>query len=176
MSGSGTNMEAIYKKNKKIDIVCVFSDRDAYGTTRAKNLGLKAMTVKENFFEVVKQFVLDEKIELIILAGFLRKVPDWFLKDSPCVLNIHPSLLPKYGGKGCYGERVHEKVLQNNERFSGATVHIIDEDYDKGKILLRSFVSIDGLKTKEEIQEKVLKTEHEVYNMAINCYLRGGLK
>ncbi|KGF08441.1 hypothetical protein HMPREF1634_00510 [Tissierellia bacterium S7-1-4] len=172
ISGSGTNMQAIYEKCKVIDIMHVFSDRDCYGIERARSLGLQADYVKDDFFKTVHEYVLKEKIELIILAGFLRKVPEWFFSGAPPILNIHPALLPKYGGKGCYGEHVHEKVLHANEKFSGATVHIIDENYDKGRIYLRSFVNIEGLKTKEEIQQKVLKTEHNVYNLAITSFVR----
>lgn len=172
ISGSGTNMQAIAKKNKVIDILHVFSDREAYGIKRAKSIGLDADYVKDDFFNTVFDFIEKNNIEIVILAGFLKKVPDWFVKKAPPILNIHPALLPKYGGKGCYGLNVHKKVLEANEKFSGATVHIIDENYDKGKIYLRSFVNIENLTTKEEIQARVLETEHNVYNLAITSFIR----
>lgn len=176
ISGSGTNMQAIAEKNDLIDIRGVFSDRDAYGIIRAKSLGLNAEYIKEDFFKKVFDIVKKEKIEIIILAGFLKKIPEWFVKDAPPILNIHPALLPKYGGKGCYGEHVHQKVLEAEDEFTGATVHVVDENYDKGRIYMRSFVSVKGLKTKEEIAAKVLVTEHNLFNMAINSFVREELQ
>ncbi|MCI5674973.1 MAG: phosphoribosylglycinamide formyltransferase [Ezakiella sp.] len=171
VSGSGTNMEAIARGVEELDIRAVFSDRECYGILRASKLGIYSKYINKNFFEEIEKFVKDEEISLIILAGFLKIISSEFVEKMPLIVNIHPSRLPKYGGKGYYGEHVHEAVFSNHELFSGATVHIVDGGVDSGRILLQSMVDISQLKSADEIAKRVLETEHQIYKMAIKMIL-----
>ena len=174
ISGGGSNMEAIAKNVDEIDIVGVYSDRDCGGIERAKKLNLEAEWIKENFFDNLKEIISKKKVDFIILAGFLKILPKEFVENSVPILNIHPSLLPKYGGKGCHGLNVHNMVLKSKDEYSGATVHLVDSGIDTGKILLQSFVSIKGLTDANQIAERVLVTEHKLYSMAIKLFVRNG--
>lgn len=174
ISGGGSNMEAISKNVKEIDIIGVYADTDCYGIERARNLGLKSEYIRENFFDNISQIIEKEEVDFVILAGFLRIIPSEFIENTVPILNIHPSLLPKYGGKSCYGINVHNMVLNAGDDYSGATVHIVDSGIDTGSILMQSFVPIKGLKTAQEIADAVLKTEHKLYSMAIKSFIRNG--
>lgn len=174
ISGGGSNMESIARNVKNIDIVGVYADRKCGGIDRAKNLGLRAELISSSFFKNIADIIKEKQIDFIILAGFLKILPSDFVKSAPPILNIHPSLLPKYGGKGCHGINVHRMVLEANDKYSGASVHIVDTGIDTGPIIMQSFISIEGLKTAEEIAARVLTTEHKLYSMAINEFIRNG--
>lgn len=113
------------------------------------------------------------KPDLIVLAGFLLKIPDFLIKHFPNkIINIHPSLLPKYGGKGMYGHHVHEAVVANHETESGITIHLVNEHYDEGTILLQKQTTISPIDSAEDVAKKILKLEHEWYSKVIESVLK----
>jgi phosphoribosylglycinamide formyltransferase-1 len=95
------------------------------------------------------------------------------MSTSSCIINIHPALLPKFGGKGMYGMRVHEAVVAQHERVSGATVHLVDEEFDHGAIVLQKQVPVEPCDTPEAVAAKVLQIEHEIYPLALGLFARG---
>ncbi|HEX2981902.1 MAG TPA: formyltransferase family protein, partial [Ignavibacteriales bacterium] len=107
-------------------------------------------------------------IDLITLAGYLKKIPDEICSlYTNRMINIHPALLPAFGGKGMYGMNVHKAVFDSSAKVSGATVHFVNEVYDSGAIIMQKCVDISGVTSPEEIAEKVLKVEHEIFPAAI---------
>jgi phosphoribosylglycinamide formyltransferase-1 len=101
------------------------------------------------------------KIQLIVLAGFLKKIPEKLIQQYPeQIVNIHPSLLPKFGGKGMYGDHVHNAVIESQEKESGITIHLVNEEYDKGKILSQFSVPVAQNETVETLREKIRELEH----------------
>jgi phosphoribosylglycinamide formyltransferase-1 len=173
----GSNFAAIHQwfQDKKLPVKIRFltvSNLQAPVIIKCLELGiehfhisLKDMTA----FEKKLLFYLRQyDIELLALAGFLKKLSTAFLRNCRIpVLNIHPALLPKFGGKGMYGSFVHQAVFTAGERESGATVHLVNEDYDEGKIVMQQKTSIADCLSPEEIAERVLKIEHEIYARAI---------
>ncbi len=120
---------------------------------------------KKEFLETgYVDFLHDENISLIVLAGFLWKVPSILVHHFPGrIINIHPALLPNYGGKGMYGMAVHKTVIEAKEKFSGITIHFVDEEYDHGSIIFQEKVSIDPGETPESLAEKIHRLEHEYF-------------
>ena len=179
-SGSGSNALKIYEyfdENDQVMIDCVIVNNINAGIIKkAENWNCDIIKItKKTFYEnsEISEELLKKKIDLIILAGFLWLIPKHLLKSFPQkVINIHPALLPKYGGKGMYGINVHKAVFENNESESGITIHTIDEEYDKGKIILQKSISIKSCKSPEEIAVKVLKIEHENFAKTIENYLK----
>ena len=153
--GSGSVKFAI-KNNINVEIINKFRCKDE------NNINLKyKLSLKEN------------KIDLILLAGFMKKIPVDIIKIyENKILNIHPSLLPDYGGKGFYGMNVHNAVFNSKEKFSGATVHYVNERYDKGPILLQKKIDIQDCNSPNEIGKKVLKVEHEIFPEAVKKHLK----
>lgn len=177
-SGSGTNAENIIKYFKDSDVaevVAVISNKsDAKVLERAKNLDVS------NFFFTKEQFATDSilnkikeiKPDLIVLAGFLLKFPSNIIELYPNkIINIHPALLPKYGGKGMYGMNVHKAILENQETETGISIHYVDEHYDNGDMIFQKSVSIEHCKTPEEIAQKVHELEHEHFPKIIEQLL-----
>ena len=171
ISGGGTNLQAIIDNTKnnyingKIKIV-ISNREDAYGLTRAKNAGIKAVVIKDD--EKLISTLSENKIDLIILAGYLKILPEKITKIyENKIINIHPSLLPKYGGKGFYGMHVHDAVFANKEKISGVTVHYVNENLDDGDIILQKQVDISFCKSPEEVSKEVLKVEHETLKEVI---------
>ncbi|MBL7108001.1 MAG: phosphoribosylglycinamide formyltransferase [Candidatus Cloacimonetes bacterium] len=143
---------------------------DAPIIQKAKRNNVKYILLpnKKNFENELLNLLSKYEINLIVLAGFMRKLSSEFLQSfNGKIINIHPALLPKHGGKGMYGMRVHKIVFENREKFSGATVHFVNEKYDDGKILFQKKISIGHLKSPEEIAHSVLKIEHEIYPKVI---------
>src|SRR5690606_22240890 len=145
---------------------------------RAKNLKVTSLYFsKEALFseEFVLKNLKEIKPDLIVLAGFLLKFPEIILKEFPNkVINIHPALLPKYGGKGMYGNFVHEAILKNKEAETGITIHYVNENYDEGAIISQKKISISENDTAETIAEKVHKLEYEWFPKIIEEILRNG--
>jgi phosphoribosylglycinamide formyltransferase-1 len=178
-SGSGTNAEniAIYFRNHaNIKVSLILSNKpDAYVLQRAHRFGIPTRVFdRKQFYEsrdVLK--ILDKyHIDYIILAGFLWLVPDYLLKAFPDkICNIHPALLPKYGGKGMYGERVHQAVRQSGDAVSGITVHLVNEHYDEGQIIFQATCEIIPEDTPETIAQKVHKLEYEHYPRVIEKWV-----
>ena len=135
------------------------------GKELAKKYQVDTTLVNLNFFQS-EDFLNELKIlnpDLLVLAGFLWKIPNKIVKNfRNRIINIHPSLLPKYGGKGMYGINIHKAVIKNKEKQSGLTIHYVNEEYDKGGIIFQKIVDVD-VKTPEELSEKILKLEHRYY-------------
>ena len=168
-SGNGTNAEEIiryFKKNSQGTVVAIFTNKsDAKVLDRAKNHNIPSVVFNKN--ELNEGLVLQElhnfKPDLIVLAGFLLKFPESILKEFPNVINIHPALLPKYGGKGMYGMNVHQAVLANNEKETGITIHYVNEHYDEGEFIFQKSVNIEDCQSADEIASKIHELEHRFF-------------
>ncbi|MFO7810973.1 MAG: phosphoribosylglycinamide formyltransferase [Candidatus Delongbacteria bacterium] len=178
ISGSGTNLRKIIDNSKKgiirSKIRLVISDKQAEGLKYPDSLGIETAVISRNFLKrsefLKKQTELLKKhsVDLIILAGYLKKIAPEIVNEFPGrILNIHPALLPKFGGKGFHGINVHQAVLDADEEFSGPTVHFVDNKYDSGKILTQRKIRINSNETPETLQQKVLKEEHRILTEAI---------
>ncbi|MFA7446116.1 MAG: phosphoribosylglycinamide formyltransferase [Flavobacteriaceae bacterium] len=180
-SGSGSNAETIIRHFENSDyahVAAIFTNRtDAGVIERAKKYHIPSEVFSKiefsevNFLEKVNSY----KPDLIVLAGFLLKVPDYFIKAFPDkIVNIHPALLPKYGGKGMYGSHVHQAVFENKETVSGMTIHFVNEHYDEGNIIFQESVNIEDCQNPEEVAHKVLVLEHKNYPVVIEKLLNAG--
>lgn len=178
-SGSGSNALKIHEylqKHPFAKIDCVVTNNPNAGIIqKAKNWNCEIIKISKNdFYENEKNStqLLKKGIDLVILAGFLWLIPEHLLKYFPQkIINIHPALLPKYGGRGMYGMNVHKAVFNAKEKESGITIHTINEEYDKGKIIFQKSVNIESCNSPEEIAEIVLKIEHENFARTIQEYL-----
>lgn len=166
-SGSGTNAENIilhFNKTNTAKVVAVFSNNpNAKVLERAKNLQVESIifSKEELSSAIVLQKVNQFKPDLIVLAGFLWKFPQNIIEAYPNkIINIHPALLPKYGGKGMYGMHVHRAVLENKDPETGITIHYVNEHYDEGEFIAQEKVSIKNCLSAEEIAAKVHELEH----------------
>ena len=173
-SGSGTNAQNIieyFKKKKNIEISLVLSNKkEAYVLQRAQLLDVSnRFFSREDFHNYTVLKLLEEyKIDFIVLAGFLWLIPKEFLRAYPNrIVNIHPALLPKYGGKGMYGAKVHETVLENKEKESGISIHYVNEEYDKGNIIFQTRCKIEQGETADSLAKKVHQLEYEHYPRVI---------
>ena len=181
-SGSGTNAENIIKyfqRTQFAEVVRVLSNKkDAKVLERAERLGVNTVsfTKEELFFENgVLEILKEVEPDIIVLAGFLLKFPEIILKEFPNkVINIHPALLPKYGGKGMYGNYVHEAVINNKEAETGITIHYVNENYDEGAIISQKKVTLSKNETPETVAEKVHILEYEWFPKIIEEVLRNG--
>lgn len=188
VSGGGTNLQAIIDRIgdgtlKDVEIACVLSNNPgAYALTRAKNAGIPALCLspkdyetRERFNEALLRKLQELSPDLIVLAGFLVAIPEAVIRAFPMkIINIHPSLIPSFCGKGYYGLKVHEKALERGVKVTGATVHFVDEGMDSGPIILQKAVEIpDGI-TPQELQQKVMKeAEWLILPRAISLIAQG---
>ena len=183
-SGGGSNLQALLDYHRERgnarcgDVVLVASDRpDAGALERARNAGiatavLKSARVTDGCDPL--DLLTRNHIDFIALAGYLKLLPKEMLTELPSrVLNIHPALLPAFGGPGMYGERVHRAVLQSGARVSGATVHYVDEEYDRGTILAQWPVPVLADDTVKSLADRVLKVEHVLYPRVIDAVASG---
>ncbi len=188
VSGRGSNLKAIFEQiklgNLPANISAVVSNKKGCGAIHFavdKNIPtfiiVNSKDEKFTSYRKLENFLSGLKIDLIVLAGFLNKIPKEFIElYRNRIINIHPALLPKYGGKGMYGSNVHKAVFENKENISGATVHFVDEIYDNGKIIKQENVDISNVKSPEEIAEKVLKIEHKILPEVIKEFATGIIK
>ena len=176
VSGRGSNLRAILdspKLKNLVEVKAVVGDKlNCPAFEIAKNLSIPIYSVgkKEGFisFDELGTILKDSKIDLIVLAGFLKLIPENFVRSfSGKMINIHPALLPSFGGTGMYGLNVHRAVFESSAQVSGATVHFVDEAYDTGRIIAQRSVDISDVKSPEEIAEKVLKIEHQILPFVI---------
>jgi phosphoribosylglycinamide formyltransferase 1 len=175
-SGSGSNVENIIKclsvGEKFVFPVIVSNKQDAFVHERAKILQIPSVTFsREDFLKggPILELLRKMEIEYLVLAGFLLKVPDVLIAEFPGkIINIHPALLPKYGGKGMYGHFVHEAVAAAGETESGITIHYIDSNYDEGGIVFQAKCPVLSTDTPEMIAEKVHALEYEYYPRIID--------
>lgn len=183
ISGRGTNLQGIIDNihNGKIDgnIKLVISNRkDAYGLIRAKKAGIETLYLDRRKFSTEEEYnrrIMDEfikrDIELVVLAGYLRVLSKEFVRRyENRIINIHPSLIPSFCGKGCYGERVHEMALEHGVKVTGVTVHFVDEGTDTGPIILQKAVVVKDDDTVESLKKRVLQVEHQLLPKAIELY------
>lgn len=180
LSGAGSNFRAINESIKnsrlksKIKVV-ISSNGTAGGLEYAHSEGIETAVFQRNDFADSQAFadaqlklLSDHQVDLIVLAGYMKKLAlPVVRKYKDRILNIHPALLPDFGGKGMYGMFVHQAVIQSGVKKSGATVHLVDEIYDNGKIILQQSVEIEADDTAEMLQKKVLLVEHKIFSEAI---------
>jgi len=173
-SGNGSNAENIIKYfNKKkynINWLTVTNNKHAGVIEKVTKLGSKIKIISNNDLgeEVFIHSIIGLKPALIILAGFLLKIPENFIKNfNNRIINIHPSLLPKYGGKGMYGQFVHRKVIENKEIKSGITIHFVNEKYDEGKIIFQKDIEIKKPKTSDSLANQIHKLEMKYFPLII---------
>ncbi|MCC7192862.1 MAG: phosphoribosylglycinamide formyltransferase [Phycisphaeraceae bacterium] len=183
LSGGGSTLQnianAINRKDLDAKIVCVISSRsDAYGVQRAAQLGLPCQVVERKAIPAVKEFsdaifgtIRKSQSDLVCLAGFLSliEIPPDFVGR---VLNIHPALLPSFGGKGMHGHHVHEAVLNAGCKVSGCTVHLADQTYDTGRILIQRCCQVSSSDTPETLAKRVFEQECIAYPEAIRLFVK----
>ncbi len=187
ISGSGTTLQNLIDKidnkilNVKIRIV-ICSSPNAYGIERAKQNNIPVAVVQHKDFNGTEDFsstIINEiekhPVDLIILAGFLYlfKIPE---KYTGKVMNIHPGLIPAFCGKGYYGHHVHEAVIESGVKISGCTVHFVDNEYDRGPIIIQRVVHVNTNDSADTLAQKVFKEECIAYPEAINLFAEGNLK
>lgn len=179
-SGSGSNAEKIYHyfsscSHAKV-VLIASNNSSSFILQRAKKLGVDNLVFSKkdllNFSEINKK-LLKKNIDVIVLAGFLLKIPKTliaFYKNR--IINIHPSLLPKYGGKGMYGINVHKAVIKKNEAYSGITIHLVNEFYDKGEILFQEKCTLSEGETAESLSKKISSLEHKYFAPTILNFIK----
>lgn len=178
-SGSGTNAENIiryFEKSDFIEVALVLSNRkDAFVLERARQFNIPYYIFsKEEWAEgdCILPVLAQHRISLIVLAGFLLKISVPFLRAYPNrIINIHPALLPKFGGKGMYGDKVHQAVLDSGDQQSGITIHYINERYDEGDIIFQSSCPVSSNDTVEKVAAKVHELEYRHYPLIIEQVL-----
>jgi len=182
ISGSGTNLQAIIDacKTDKIDgqIKFVLSDKsDAYGLKRARKNDIKDIYLSKDEKqrdEKILSYLDKYNIDLIVLAGYLSIVsPKIVKKYNKKIINIHPSLIPKYCGKGFYGKKIHKAVLKNNDKVTGVTIHFVDEGIDTGEIIKQVKVDVKPNDIADKLAKRVLEVEHDVLVDVIKSIARG---
>ena len=178
-SGEGTNTQNLidYFRGSDVTIVLIVCNNPTANVLkRAERNGLPTLLIEREAFytgDSILKKLLAEKIDLIVCAGFLWKIPDNILRAFPNkIVNVHPALLPKFGGKGMYGLNVHKAVIDAGEKESGITIHYLNEHYDEGKIILQKKCEIASNETPETLAQKVQKLEHEWYPKTIEQLLK----
>lgn len=165
-SGSGSNAENLIQlhHNKEYTVEAIFCNNPIAGViARAERLKVPLNLFKREDWENVVIAIKKINPDLIILAGFLWKIPENFIANFNKIINIHPSLLPKFGGKGMYGMNVHKAVIEHNEKVSGITIHWVNEDYDEGEVLFQATIDLDGNETPESLANKIHELEYQYF-------------
>jgi len=178
-SGSGTNAENLikhFKNSQTASVEWILTNRpDAFVLERAKLLGVASMVFTKfelNEQKKVLNHLIQNHIDLIILAGFLWLIPEDLIKYySDRIINIHPALLPSYGGKGMYGARVHQAVIQNKEKESGITIHLVNEVYDEGRILFQAKCPVHPHDTPDLLASRIHELEYRYFPEIVEKYL-----
>ncbi|MBS1522373.1 MAG: phosphoribosylglycinamide formyltransferase [Bacteroidetes bacterium] len=179
-SGSGSNAQKImehFKRNSEAEVVLILTNNpQAYVLQRADNFEIPShIFTRDEFYhsDAIIKLLKNLQVDLIVLAGFLWLVPENLLKAFPNkIINLHPALLPKYGGKGMYGDNVHKAVLAAREDESGITIHFVNEKFDEGEILHQSRFKIEPGDTLEVIKFKGQQLEHQHFPRVIESLLR----
>ena len=186
-SGRGSNFRAILDAIRSgtipgAAVVLAVSNNPGSGALEiARENNIPALHISEKQFPAEEHFtkaLLDalaaHEVNFVALAGYMKMLPGPLVRRfRNRIVNIHPALLPAHGGKGMYGMHVHEAVIASGEKRSGATVHIVDEDYDRGPIVLQREVSVDAGDTPERLAARILPVEHEIYPEAIRLFAEG---
>jgi phosphoribosylglycinamide formyltransferase-1 len=180
VSGSGSNAQKImeyFHESSNIHVALLLSNnKNAFGLERAKNMGVPSLVFdRKAFFEsddIIRE-LQSKNIQWVVLAGFLWMIPSNLIKAFPeRIINIHPALLPSYGGKGMYGMHVHSAVHKAGEKESGISIHLVNEKYDEGEIIFQAKCVLDSSDTPESIAKKVLLLEHEHFPKVIESLIR----
>ena len=179
VSGTGSNTLKIFEyfKNKEIvEIALIVSNKKSAGILSNKIVISipKRIVSRTEFYDTNKLSteLQNQNIDLIVLAGFLWKIPDYLIHEFPNkIINIHPALLPKYGGKGMYGSHVHRAVFESSDTHSGMSIHFVNEFYDEGELIFQATCDVSDAKNPEEIAERVLALEHKYYPQIIEQVL-----
>ncbi len=182
ISGRGSNLASIIEYFRiypdKVAVKFVISNNeDAYGLEIAKKENIPVFILSaaksevENSYYCLSEILTENKVDLIVLAGFLKKIPDSFIdKFENKIINIHPALLPSFGGKGMYGINVHQAVFNKSVQVSGVTVHFVNKVYDEGIIIAQKAVDISNVNNAEEVALRVLKVEHVILPYVIHKF------
>lgn len=188
VSGGGSNMAAIINAceqgqlKAKVELV-ISNNRDCLAIEKAKKKNIDTAHMsslthanEEDLDQAMKTLLADYHIDFVLLAGFMKKIgSETLLAYKNRIINIHPSLLPKFGGQGMFGENVHQAVIKAGETKSGATIHLVDGEYDKGAILAQSEVSVEPEDTAKTLALKVLKLEHVLFSETIQKIIDGSI-
>jgi phosphoribosylglycinamide formyltransferase 1 len=177
-SGSGTNAEKIinyFQDSELARVIEIFTNRRNAGVVeRARKYGISCFVINDEELDngrVLKK-LQEARVDLVVLAGFLKKIPDNMVQAlEDRIINIHPALLPDYGGKGMYGMRVHRAVVENEEEETGITIHYVNGDYDEGEIIFQESIEIDPDDSPEDVAYKVQQLEHKHYPEVIEWLL-----
>jgi phosphoribosylglycinamide formyltransferase-1 len=185
LSGNGSNfasiLNAINTNQLDAEVVVVISNNSEAGGLRiASECGILSVVIERSLFASGEEFgatmlgiLKDKQTDLIVLAGYMRKIPPLVIKNFPKrIVNIHPALLPKFGGKGMYGHYVHEAVIAAGETESGVTVHYVDEIYDNGDIIGQRSIPVLVGETPESLASRVLEVEHKMYPEILQQLIR----
>ena len=182
-SGRGSNFQAILSAIERgilparvTVLLSNKSDAGAFEIAKAYSiptihLSQKQFADEALYAAAMLQVLRNHNVELVALAGYLKKIPMIVVKEfRHRILNIHPALLPSFGGQGMYGHHVHEAVLASGAKLTGATVHLVDEEYDRGPIIIQKAVAVDEHDTPETLAARVLKVEHDIYPLALKAF------
>jgi len=188
-SGRGSNFQAILNAIDSgflpVRITALISNRSDAGALEiarthdipTSHLSQKMFQKEDALAEAVLNVLSKQRTELIVLAGYLKKIPVQVVRRfRNRIINIHPALLPSFGGPGMYGHFVHEAVIASGVKVSGATVHLVDEEYDRGSIVMQKTVEILPNDTPDSLAAKVLKIEHEIFPLAVKAFVEGKIK
>lgn len=189
-SGKGSNFKAILEainagrigSAKIVLVISNNSDAGALVTGRenhipALHVSRKQFSTDDDFNAKLMSLLGGYHVNFIVLAGYMKKIDSKIVQAyKNRIVNIHPALLPKFGGSGMYGIHVHEAVIASKEKLSGASVHIVDEEYDHGPVVLQKTVAVESTDTPESLAAKVLQLEHEIYPEAIRLFAEGRIK
>lgn len=185
VSGRGSNFKAVLDSDlikNKVKVKAVFSDKSdcaAFDIADKNSISRYSLGNKDGCisYDNLSDLLISLNVELIVLAGFLKLIPnDIISKFRNKIINIHPALLPSFGGKGMYGINVHKAVFRSSAKVSGASIHFVDEAYDTGEIIAQQCVDISDIKSPEEIAERVLKIEHKLLPYVISKFADGKVK
>lgn len=185
VSGRGSNLNAILNYpdlNNKVEVAAVVSDKiDCKAFEIAKEFGIKTFTIGAGIGRINQNEITSTLkklgVSFIVLAGYLKLIPNDLIENfKNKIINIHPALLPSFGGKGMYGMNVHRAVFSSSSKVSGATVHLVDNTYDTGKIVAQRCVDISDVKTPEDIAERVLKIEHQLLPEVVKAFAEDRVK
>lgn len=182
-SGSGTNAGKIiqYFSNRNdviIDII-LSNKKDAYVLNRAKKFGVDNLLFNKKDFvesEKILNLLIERNIDLIVLAGFLWLVPENIIKNfDNKIINIHPALLPEFGGKGMYGDNVHKAVIENKKKISGITIHYVNNKYDEGNIIFQKECPVYESDTAKDLAKRIHILEHKFFPEIIDFIIKNDL-
>lgn len=184
-SGNGTDLDAIYQEMDQgklpgIEVALVISDREeAPVLAKARQRGVRALFIdpegknREEFDQIMVNLLKEAQVDLVCLIGFMRILTHVFVRVFPRqIINVHPALLPKYGGHGWYGMKVHEAVIANKEKESGMTIHYVDFGVDSGPMILQEKLTLEPGETPETLKSKVQALEKKAYPEAIRLIFR----